>query len=54
MKDDADSKAWAVFGVDESGPKNTLRVVESGRCGLDRIYKHLKDDEVRRRTGGGW
>ena len=46
IKDDAEPKAWAIFACDET-VKNKLVVTASGRCGLDRMYKHLKDEEVR-------
>lgn len=46
IKEDSDPKCWAIFAVDEA-VKNKLVVVSSGRCGLDRMYKHLKDEEVR-------
>ncbi len=47
IKDDADPKCWAVFKVDDN-EKNKLRIVCSGHCGLQKMYKYLKDDEVRR------
>jgi hypothetical protein len=43
VKDDADSKAWAVFGVDEEN-KNKLVVVASGRCGPERLFKFFTED----------
>ena len=26
--------------------KKRLKIIASGRCGLERIYKHLKDDAI--------
>jgi hypothetical protein len=40
-----------VFRLDEDN-KKLVRVASSGRCGLDRIHRHLLDDEVRTRNGG--
>lgn len=34
-----------MFKVDDN-EKNKLKVVSSGRCGLEKMYKYLKDDEV--------
>jgi len=45
IKSNTDSKCWAVFRLDEEN-KKLLRVASSGRCGLDRVHKHLKDDEI--------
>jgi hypothetical protein len=46
IKADGEPKAWAIFRIDDA-VKNKLVVGASGRCGLNHIYKHLKDEEVR-------
>lgn len=44
-----------MFKLDDEN-KKLLRVVSSGRCALDRVHKHLKDDEVRSKKvfGSTW
>lgn len=45
IKDDTDPKCWVVFGCDPDNKKK-MKIISSGRCGLDRVHKHLTDDQV--------
>jgi hypothetical protein len=46
IRTDGSDKAWAVLEL-AADSKTKLEVTASGRCGLDRVRKELREDAVR-------